>query len=44
LLVRVKSNKLSKKYLEDKSIHKIIFVKNRLINLLIKKDLLFLAR
>ena len=34
LLVKVKSNKLSKKYLEGKSINKIIFVKNRLINLL----------
>ena len=33
----VKSNKLSEKYLKDKSIDKIIFVKNRLINLLINE-------
>ena len=32
-----KSNKLSEKYLKDKSINKIIFVKNRLINLLINE-------
>ncbi len=37
LLNIVKSNKLSEKYLKDKSIDKIIFVKNRLINLLINE-------
>ena len=35
LLLKVKSNTLSKKYLKDKSISKIIFVKDRLINLLL---------
>ena len=35
LLSVIKSNKLSQKYVKDKSIDKIIFVKNRLINLLI---------
>ncbi len=34
LLNKVKLNKLSEKYLKDKSIDKIIFVKNRLINLI----------
>ncbi len=34
LLLRIKSNKILKKYIKDKSIKKIIFVKNRLINLL----------
>ena len=34
---KIKSNKLSEKYLKDKSINKIIFVKNRLINLLINE-------
>ena len=37
LLSKVKKNKLSKKYLEDKSIKKIIFVKNRLMNLLLNE-------
>ena len=37
LLELVKTNKLSKKYLKDKSINKIIFIKNRLINLLINE-------
>jgi leucyl-tRNA synthetase len=37
LMVKIKSNKLSEKYLKDKSINKIIFVKNRLINLLINE-------
>ena len=37
LLNVIKSNKLSEKYLKDKSIDKIIFVKNRLINLLINE-------
>ena len=37
LLEKIKSNKLSEKYLKDKSINKIIFVKNRLINLLINE-------
>ncbi len=35
LLKIVKSNKLSEKYIKNKSIVKIIFVKNRLINLLV---------
>ena len=35
LMVKIKSNKLSEKYLKNKSINKIIFVKNRLINLFI---------
>ena len=34
LLLKIKSNKIAEKYLKDKSINKIIFVKNRLINLL----------
>ena len=37
LLKIIKSNKLSEKYVKDKSIDKIIFVKNRLINLLINE-------
>ena len=37
LLNIIKSNKLSEKYLKDKPINKIIFVKNRLINLLINE-------
>ena len=37
LLIKIRSNKLSEKYLKDKSISKIIFVKNRLINLLINE-------
>ena len=37
LLEKFKSNKLSEKYLKDKSIKKIIFVKNRLINLLVNE-------
>ncbi len=37
LMNKIKLNKLSKKYLKDKSIKKIIFVKNRLINLLINE-------
>ena len=37
LMEKIKSNKLSEKYLKDKSINKIIFVKNRLINLLINE-------
>ena len=37
LLELVKTNKLSKKYLKDKSINKVIFIKNRLINLLINE-------
>ena len=35
LMAKFKSNKLYEKYLKDKPIKKIIFVKNRLINLLI---------
>ena len=37
LMTKIKSNKLSEKYLKDKSINKIIFIKNRLINLLINE-------
>ncbi len=37
LMNKIKLNKLSEKYLKDKSIKKIIFVKNRLINLLINE-------
>ena len=37
LMKKIRSNELSKKYLKDKSINKIIFVKNRLINLLINE-------
>tara|TARA_B100000989_G_scaffold165562_1_gene123764 strand:+ start:1586 stop:4132 length:2547 start_codon:yes stop_codon:yes gene_type:complete len=37
LLKVVKSNKLSEKYVKDKSIIKIIFVKNRLINIIINE-------
>ena len=37
LLVKIKTNKISQKYLKDKSINKIIFVKNRLINILINE-------
>ena len=35
LMDKIKLNKLSDKYLKGKSINKVIFVKNRLINLLI---------
>ncbi len=37
LMSKIKLNKFSEKYLKDKSINKIIFVKNRLINLLINE-------
>ncbi len=37
LLVKVKNNKLTDKYLKNKSINKIIFVKNRLMNLLVNE-------
>ena len=37
LLMKFKSDKLSEKYLKNKSISKIIFVKNRLMNLLINE-------
>ena len=37
LLVKVKTNKLIEKYLVNKSIIKVIFVKNRLMNLLINE-------
>ena len=37
LLSKVKTNKLSNKYLKNKTIKKIIFVKNRLMNLLINE-------
>ena len=36
LMRKIKLNKLSEKYLKDKPINKIIFVKNRLINLINK--------
>ena len=37
LMKKIKLDKLSEKYLKDKSINKIIFVKNRLINILINE-------
>ena len=37
LLNKVKSNNISNKYLTNKSIKKVIFVKNRLINLLVNE-------
>ena len=37
LLNKVKSNNMSEKYLKNKSIYKVIFVKNRLINLLLNE-------
>ena len=37
LLNKVKSNNMSEKYLKNKSINKVIFVKNRLINLLVNE-------
>ena len=37
LLSMLKKNKLSNKYLENKSIKKIIFVKNRLMNVLLNE-------
>ncbi len=37
LIERIKANKLSEKYLKNKAINKIIFVKNRLINLIINE-------
>ena len=37
LVSKIKLNKLSDKYLKDKSISKIIFVRNRLINLIINE-------
>ena len=37
LLEKIKSNKLSSKYLKDRPINKIIFIKNRLINLIINE-------
>ena len=35
LLDKIKMNQLSEKYIKNKTINKIIFVKNKLINLLI---------
>ena len=35
LLDKIKTNKMSEKYLKNKKIHKVIFIKNRLINLLL---------
>ena len=37
LLSKIKENKLSNKYLKNKSIKKIIFVRNKLMNLLINE-------
>ncbi len=37
LFIKVKTNKVTDKYLKNKSIKKIIFVKNRLINLLVNE-------
>jgi len=37
LLNKVKSNNISEKYLKNKSVNKVIFVKNRLINLLVNE-------
>ena len=37
LLDKIKTNKMSEKYLKDKNIHKVIFIKNRLINLLLNE-------
>ncbi len=37
LLLKIKSNKIVEKYIKDKSISKIIFVRNRLINLLMNE-------
>ncbi len=37
LLIKVKSNKITKKYFKDKNIGKIIYVKNRLINILLNE-------
>ena len=37
LLVKVKTNKISQKYIKNRSIDKIIFIKNRLINILINE-------
>ena len=35
LLDKIKTNKMSEKYLKDRKINKVIFIKNRLINLLL---------
>ena len=37
LLNKVKSNNMLEKYLKNKSINKVIFVKNRLVNLLVNE-------
>ena len=37
LLQKIKTNKISEKYLKGKTINKIIFVKNRLMNLLLNE-------
>ena len=37
LLDKIKTNKMSEKYLKDKTINKVIFIKNRLINLLLNE-------
>ena len=35
LLDKIKTNKMSEKYLKDRKINKVIFIENRLINLLL---------
>ena len=37
LLDKIKKNKLTEKYLKNKNVSKIIFVKNRLMNLLLNE-------
>ena len=37
LLIKVKSNNMSEKYLKDKSINKVIFLKNKLFNFLLNE-------
>ncbi len=37
LLAKVKSNRITEKYLKDQNINKIVYVKNRLINILINE-------
>ena len=37
LLIKVKSNKITEKYFKDRNIGKIIYVKNRLINILLNE-------
>jgi leucyl-tRNA synthetase len=37
LLLKIKSNNMLEKFLKDKSLYKVIFIKNRLINLLVNE-------